>query len=100
MTKTITTRLEEEYVKKIDELAAQRGVDRSAFLRSLLVSALKEQMIQESVRAYSDGKITLWEAAQHCEMSLWEIVRELRQRHIHASYDVGAFEKDLTALNG
>ena len=36
MAKTVTTRLDEESVKRIDELAAQSGVDRSALLRSLL----------------------------------------------------------------
>ncbi|MBW2301887.1 MAG: CopG family transcriptional regulator [Deltaproteobacteria bacterium] len=36
MAKTVTTRLDDEYVKKIDELAARKGVDRSALLRSFL----------------------------------------------------------------
>jgi len=34
MAKTVTTRLDDGYVKKIDEMAARKGIDRSALLRS------------------------------------------------------------------
>jgi predicted HTH domain antitoxin len=98
MARSVTTRLEEESVKKIDELAARRGVDRSALVRSFLLYALKENTIHEALEAYQAGKITLWQAAQRCNISLWEMIQEAKQRHIHASYDMQELEKDLAAL--
>ena len=100
MAKTVTTRLEEKYVMRIDELAAQKGVDRSALLRSFLLYALRENTIEESLKAYKDGRITLWQAAERCNMSLWEIIQEIKHRHIYSSYDMKELEKDLAALNG
>jgi metal-responsive CopG/Arc/MetJ family transcriptional regulator len=100
MTKTVTTRLDDEYVKKIDELAARKGVDRSALLRSFLLYALKEHRLQDALEEYKAGIITLWEAAQHCNLSLWEIIQEVKHAHIHTSYDLKELEKDLMALNG
>ena len=100
MTKTVTTRLDNGYVKKIDEMAARKGVDRSALLRSFFLCALKEHTIRDSLEDYKAGIVTLWEAAQRCNLSLWEMVQEVKRAHIHTSYDLKEFKKDLRALNG
>jgi predicted transcriptional regulator len=98
MAKTVTTRIDDEYVKKIDELAARKGVDRSALLRSFLLYALKEHALRDALDDYEAGGITLWQAAQRCDLSLWEIIQEAKRAHIHISYDLKEFEKDLGAL--
>ena len=100
MAKTVTTRLDDEYVTRIDELAAKKGIDRSALLRLFLVNSLREQTIQDSLESYKSGTITLWEAAQHCNLTLWEMVREIEKAHVHSGYDLRALKKDLEALNG
>jgi len=100
MAKTVTTRLDDEYVRKIDEFAARKGVDRSALLRSFLLYALREHTILDSLANYEAGKITLWEAAHLCNLSLWEMIQEVKHRHVHAPYDFRELEKDLRALNG
>jgi predicted HTH domain antitoxin len=98
MATTITTRLDDKYVERIDELAVRKGVDRSAVLRSFLLSALKEHTIREASERYQEGKSTLWEAAEACDLSLWEMVQEIQQRHVHASYGMKELEKDLRDL--
>jgi metal-responsive CopG/Arc/MetJ family transcriptional regulator len=100
MAKTVTTRLGDEYVRKIDEMAARKGIDRSALLRSFFLCALKEYTIRDSLEDYKAGIVTLWEAAQRCNLSLWEMIQEVRRAHIHTSYDLKEFKKDLSALNG
>jgi predicted HTH domain antitoxin len=99
MARTVTTRLEEEYLKRIDELAAQRGVDRSALVRSFLLYALEENTITDALGSYQAGKITLWQAAERCDMSLWDMIQEAKRRHIRISYDIKELEKDLAALH-
>jgi hypothetical protein len=100
MAKTVTTRLDDGYVKKIDEMAARKGIDRSALLRSFFLYALKEHTIRDSLEDYKAGTTTLWEAAQRCNLSLWEMIWEVKRAHIHISYDLNELEKDLMALNG
>lgn len=100
MAKTVTTRIDDEYVDRIDEMAARKGIDRSALLRLFLVQSLKEYMIQDSLEDYRSGRMTLWEAAQRCNLTLWEIVREVKQANIHTTYDAMELEKDLKVLNG
>jgi len=100
MAKTVTTRLDDECVGKIDEMAAKKGIDRSALLRLFLVNSLREQTIQDSLESYKAGTITLWEAAQLSNVTLWEMIKEIEKAHIHSNYDLTEFKKDLKALNG
>ena len=100
MAKTVTTRLDDKYVIKIDEMAAKKGIDRSAILRLFIVNSIREQTIQESLENYKSGTISLWEAAQHCDLTLWEMIKEIEKAHIHSNYDLSDLKKDLKALNG
>ena len=100
MPKTVTTRLDEKYVDKIDEMAARKGIDRSALLRLFLVNSLKEQTIRDALEEYKSGTITLWEAAQHCNLCLWEMIKEIEKTHIYTNYDLNDLKKDLKKLHG
>ena len=100
MPKTVTTRLDDKYVDKIDEMAARKGIDRSALLRLFLVNSLEEQTIRDALEEYKSGAITLWEAAQHCNLSLWEMIKEIEKAHIYTSYDLNDLKKDLKKLHG
>ena len=100
MAKTVTTRLDDKYVHKIDELAAKKGIDRSALLRLFLINSLREQTIHDSLEEYQAGAITLWEAARICNLTIWEMMKEIEKAHIYVSYDLKDLKKDLKILNG
>jgi len=100
MAKTVTTRIDDQYVNKIDEMAAKKGIDRSALLRLFLVNSLREQTIRDSLEDYQSGTITLWEAAQQCNLTLWEMINEVEKGHIYVSYDLRDLKRDLMALDG
>ena len=100
MAKTVTTRLDDKYVDKIDEIAAKKGIDRSALLRLFLVTSLREQGIRDSLENYKSGSVSLWEAAQNCDLTLWEMIKEIKKAHIYSNYDLNDLKRDLEALNG
>ena len=100
MAKTVTTRIDDQYVDKIDEMAAKKGIDRSALLRLFLINSLREETIRDSLEDYQSGAITLWEAAQQCNLTLWEMIKEVEKGHVYASYDLRNLKKDLMALDG
>jgi antitoxin component of RelBE/YafQ-DinJ toxin-antitoxin module len=100
MAKTVTTRIDDQYVNKIDEMAAKKGIDRSALLRLFLVNSLREQTIRDSLEDYQSGAITLWEAAHQCNLTLWEMINEVEKGHVYVSYDLRDLKRDLMALDG
>ena len=43
-------------------------------IRRFLAKAAKDWLIERSLKDYEEGKITLWQAAERCGLSLWEII--------------------------
>jgi len=95
---TITTRVEEDLSKLIDAIAEEEGVDRSAVIRRFLSKATREWLIEKSLKDYEAGKITLWQGARKCGLSLWEMIDEVKRREIHVPYTIEELKEDLKAL--
>ncbi len=87
-------------MKLIDEIARKEGMDRSTVLRRFLLKGTKEWLIENSLKDYEDGKITLWQAAKNCNISLWEMINEVKKRNIHVSYTLEELKKDVRGLHG
>ncbi len=49
-------------------------------MRRFLTKAAKEWLIEKSLKDYEEGKITLWQAAERCGLSLWEIIEAAGKR--------------------
>lgn len=96
---TITTRVGDDLAKKIEEIAKSELLDKSAVIRKLLVKAIREREIEEALRAYEQGKITLWQAANSCNLSLFEIIDEVKRLGIHVPYTLEDLKEDLGALS-
>lgn len=95
---TFTTRVEEGLAKVIDEIAMREGMDRSTVIRRFLMKAVKGWLIERSLEDYEEGKLTLWQAAARCDLSLWEMIEEVKKREIHVPYTLEEFREDLKGL--
>ena len=95
---TLTTRVEDELAKMIETVSKEEGMDRSTVIRRFLMKAAKDWLIQKSLQEYEEGKITLWQAARKCSLSVWEMIDEARKRQVHVPYTLEEFKKDLKGL--
>jgi len=95
---TVTTRVEEELARIIDSIAKREGMDRSTVIRRFLLKAVKDWLIERSLDDYEEGKLTLWQAAEKCGLSLWEMVDEVKKRDIHVPYTLEDLKEDLKAF--
>lgn len=98
MGKTVTTRVNEELSERIDEIAEEEDLDRSTVVRKFLADGTRNWLIEKNLEDYEAGRVTLWQAADRCGLSLWEIIQEAREREIHVPYTVDELEEDLRAL--
>jgi predicted HTH domain antitoxin len=98
MSVTFTTRVEKELAKVIDEVSKEEGMDRSTVIRRFLMKAAKEWLIEKNLQDYEQGKVTLWQAAEKCGLSLWEMIAEAKKREIHVPYSIEALKEDLKGL--
>lgn len=95
---TITTRVEDDLADVIDEVAREEGMDRSTVIRRFLLKAVRNWQIDRNLEEYSKGKLTLWQAARSCNLSLWEMIEEVRKREIHVPYTLEELNEDLKAV--
>jgi len=92
---TITTRIDDKLARIIDQIAKTEGLDRSTVIRRFLSKAVKEWLIEKSLEEYEKGKLTLWQAAERCGLSLWEIIDEARKREVHVPYTLEELKGEL-----
>ncbi len=95
---TVTTRVEDDLAELIDEVAKREGMDRSTVIRRFLSKAVKDWLIETSLKDYEEGKITLWQAATKSGLSLWEIISEAKKLEIHVPYTLEELKEDLKGL--
>jgi len=95
---TITTRIDDKLARIIDQIAKTEGLDRSTVIRRFLSKAVKEWLIEKSLEEYEKGKLTLWQAAERCGLSLWEIIDEARKREVHVPYTLEELKGELREL--
>ena len=95
---TVTTRVEEELAKAIDEVAKREGMDRSTVIRRFLLRAVRDWLIERSLEDYEEGRVTLWQAAAKCGLSLWEMISEVKKREVHVPYTLEELREDLKGL--
>ena len=95
---TLTTRVDDDIAKLIDKIAKKEGMDRSTVMRRFLIKAIREWMIESNLEDYKEGKISLWEAAKRSNISLYEMLEEIKKRGVHINYNIEDLKKDLEAL--
>ncbi len=94
-TTTLSTRLGSDEARKIDELAADLGLDRGALLKQLIRKGLKDIQTERALDAYRRGTITLSRAAEISELSLRDILLRLPEESIELNYDVRELQRDM-----
>jgi predicted HTH domain antitoxin len=92
---TLSARLAKDEAKKIDELAADLGLDRGALLKQLIRKGLKDIQTERALDAYRRGTITLSRAAEIAELTLRDILLLLPEESIELNYDVRELRRDM-----
>jgi predicted HTH domain antitoxin len=95
---TLSARLASDEARKIDELAADLGLDRGALLKQLIRKGLKEIQTERALDAYRRGTITLSRAAEIAELSLRDILLRLPEESIELNYDARELQRDMENL--
>lgn len=91
----VTARFPRDMLREVERLAKKEKVDRSELIRRLLDFALQQKRIEEAVRAYQGGKVTLWKAAEMAGISLREMMELTRTKKIIVPYTLDDLKRDI-----
>jgi predicted HTH domain antitoxin len=95
----ITTRLPEEFLARIKELAKRENLDTSSVIRRLLARALEEEKFKITLEKLSLHKISIEQAAKILNTSIWEIIEVAKENNVDwIEYGGEELEHDLKAI--
>ena len=96
----LSVRVPREVKEGLEELARLEGRDKAEIAREILARGVRERRIEVAIRAYREGRATLWRAAEMAGLSLLEMVEELRRQGVELQLSVEDLEEDLRAALG
>ena len=90
MSKTISTRIDDEDAEKLEKIAKKENIDRSALVRKFILQKLKEYDIKQMTELYQKGIVSLQEAASQANVSLYEIMEYVQREYYSVFHSVVA----------
>ena len=94
----MTLRLPIEIDIELEKLSAIKDVDKSKMIRELLLKSIQECKMENSLKSYSEGKVSLWKAARISGCSLWEMIEYAKSKKITSQYTEKELYEDMEPL--
>jgi thiamine pyrophosphate-dependent acetolactate synthase large subunit-like protein len=84
--------------KKLDQLAADLGLDRGALLKQLIRRGYKNLLVERALEEYREGRISLSGAAELAEINMRDLLLHLPDKSIELNYDLRELQRDIEGL--
>ncbi len=78
----VSTRLEEEEAKMLEEIAREENIDKATLIRKWILSSITEHRLGKAAEKYQRGLISIEEAAKMANASLWKFIEYIREKNI------------------
>lgn len=95
MYENVGTRIPKDLVKDILYLSEEQKVDKSKIVRELLAIAVKEKLIELSLKKYMERKISIGRAATLAKVSVADFMKLAAERKIPVNYSIASLEEDF-----
>ena len=89
MSKTVSTRLEEGEIQKLNDIANEEHLDRSALIRKFVLDQVKLHEMKRAAECYRKGVASLQEAATMAEASIYDMMDFVEKEKIRPPVQSG-----------
>ena len=94
----ISLTVPKEILEKSDRIAKEKLEDRSTIMRELLNLGLKQYLLQEALKQYTEGKISMGKAAEAADVSIWKFLDEMKDKKIPIRYDLDDIKSEIDRI--
>jgi len=94
----ISLTVPKEILEKSDRIAKEKLEDRSTVMRELLNLGLKQYLLQEALKQYTEGKISMGKAAELADVSIWKFLDEMKGKKIPIRYDLNDIKEEIDRI--
>ena len=99
MAEAIGIRIDDNFLKTIDQISKEESLDRSTMLRKLLNLGFSDFIKQKAKEKYLAGQITLSQAAKMANLTVWEMQKYLAEEGYKSEYSIKDLQEDLKLLD-
>lgn len=96
--KTVTTRISEDLLEKLEEIEREEKADRAAVIRKLLDTAVGNWKVEKALDELRGGRITLRTAARKAALTYVEMLDRAKEAGIQLGYTAENLQDDLAEL--
>jgi predicted HTH domain antitoxin len=82
MSDVLSVKIDKDKLKLLEEMAREEETDRSTVARKLLDMGIRDWKTERSVKLFSEGKVSLWKAAEIAGVSLREFIEIVKERKL------------------
>ena len=82
MSKTVSTRLEDDIVSKLDNITKKEKIDRSSLIRKFILEQIAQYEMRRVGELYRKGLASLQEAATQANVTIYEMMDFLQKEKI------------------
>jgi len=93
--KVVTLRIPQDVLEKVEEIAKREDREKSEVMREIIKIGLKDKLLENAVKMYAEGKVSMWKAAKMADVSLWEFIEILKKKGIELQYGIRELEEDI-----
>lgn len=97
MQKVISVRPTEEMERKIERLIRIEKTERSALIRRILDTGIKEELKKDALVLFRDKKVSLAKAAEIADVSVREMMDLIKEKKISLHISVDEIREDFEA---
>ncbi len=102
---TVSTRLDEDILKKIEEMAREMNLERGVLIRKYILDGYQHSTIKRNIMLIHQGEISIGQAAQNANTSIYRIIEVARQMEVTiggdkttVAYEIEGIRKRIESL--
>ncbi|MHA1674167.1 MAG: hypothetical protein ACTSYI_11135 [Promethearchaeota archaeon] len=95
---TISTRIDEKILKEIEEIAHEMNLERGVLIRKYILDGYQENIIRKNIDLIQQGEVSIGQAAQNANVSIYRILETARQLKISIGGDNSSVAYEIEGI--
>jgi predicted HTH domain antitoxin len=95
---SISVRLDEKELKKIERIAKDMNLQKSALIRKYILDGYQEAILRKNIELVCNGHLSIEQAAEDAGVSIYKVLDIARQMDIKIGLDESTLKYELKSL--
>ncbi len=95
---TISTRLDEKILSKIEKLANKMNLQRSALIRKFILDGLQEENLKENISLVVQGEMSIGQAVEDSQVTYYKFLKVARLLNAEIGLDETTLNQEFKVI--